>query len=203
MRSRRRELGVDAIGLVFVPCAANAAVDIQRRRATSCAPACRRCLVWLRVDGCNEPSRSRQIVQIGAVPLELLQFHGSRRPRVRRNLECPGVKALAMGDGRRRHATTHPRTLRRGCCWMRTAAASRAAVRPALRLVAHSRVARARGSCSPAAWRRTTSPTRSVRYGPGRWMCPAGSNRRAGNQGSPKKCALRVIAHAMNDVIDE
>ncbi|GMU44623.1 MAG: N-(5'-phosphoribosyl)anthranilate isomerase [Lysobacterales bacterium] len=87
-------LGVDAIGLVFVP-ASKRRVGIGRAQDIVAAVPPFVTTVGLFLDApADEVARV-----LAAVPLDLLQFHGSEPPEQCAAFGRPYLKALAMGDG--------------------------------------------------------------------------------------------------------
>lgn len=87
-------LGVDAIGLVFVP-ASKRCVDFERARAIVAALPPFVASVGLFMDAeAFEVERA-----LASVPLDLLQFHGRETPDYCASFGRPWIKALAMGDG--------------------------------------------------------------------------------------------------------
>jgi phosphoribosylanthranilate isomerase len=87
-------MGVDAIGLVFVP---------QSRRCVNLEQAARivRALPPLVVAvGLFMDASDQQVRQtLDVVGIDLLQFHGTESPAYCEQFQRPYVKALAMGDG--------------------------------------------------------------------------------------------------------
>ena len=87
-------LGVDAIGLVFVP-ASKRAVGVARSREILAALPPLVSTVGLFM---NAPVADVYAV-FEAVPLDLLQFHGDESPEYCAQFGRPWIKALAMGAG--------------------------------------------------------------------------------------------------------
>lgn len=87
------ELGVDAIGLVFVE-RSKRCVGIEQAAtiARALPPFVQR--VGLFMDAAPEAVRA----VLAQVPLDLVQFHGSEPPEYCRSFHRPYLKALAMGD---------------------------------------------------------------------------------------------------------
>lgn len=87
------DLGVDAIGMIFVP-GSKRAIDLPlaARLAQAIPPLVTRVALFL-----NPEAAAVQAV-LREVPLDLLQFHGSESPDFCASFERPYVKALAMGD---------------------------------------------------------------------------------------------------------
>ncbi len=86
-------LGVDAIGLVFVP-ASKRAIDSRRAAEILAALPPLVSSVALFMDA---PSSEVHAV-LDALPIDLLQFHGSEPPDYCAQFKRPWIKALAMGD---------------------------------------------------------------------------------------------------------
>lgn len=86
-------LGVDAIGLVFVP-RSKRCIDVGRAREIVAAVPAFVSTVGLFMDA---PAAQVEAV-LGRVPLDLLQFHGAEPPEYCASFGRPWVKALAMGD---------------------------------------------------------------------------------------------------------
>jgi len=87
-------LGVDAVGLVFVP-GSKRCVDIQQARDIVAAVPAFVSTVGLFMDA----DTAHVEAVLAAVPLDLLQFHGRERADFCAAFRRPYVKALAMGDG--------------------------------------------------------------------------------------------------------
>jgi len=87
-------LGVDAIGLVFVP-QSRRCVGIEQARAVIEAAAPLVSVIGLFMDA--QPTEVRRVLD--ALPLDALQFHGRESAAYCRQFNRPYVKALAMGDG--------------------------------------------------------------------------------------------------------
>jgi len=87
-------LGVDAVGLVFVP-GSKRCVDIQQARDIVAAVPAFVSTVGLFMDA----DTAHVEAVLAAVPLDLLQFHGRERADFCAVFRQPYVKALAMGDG--------------------------------------------------------------------------------------------------------
>jgi phosphoribosylanthranilate isomerase len=87
-------LGVDAIGLVFVP-RSRRCVDIPRAREVVAAVPPLVSVIGLFMDA--------EAIDVAAVlealPLDALQFHGREDAAYCRQFKRPYIKALAMGDG--------------------------------------------------------------------------------------------------------
>ena len=88
------ELGVDAIGLVFVP-ASRRCVDLGRAREIAAAVPAFVATVGLFMDAPADAVRR----VLDEVPLDLLQFHGQENADDCASFGRPWLKALAMGDG--------------------------------------------------------------------------------------------------------
>ena len=88
------DLGVDAIGLVFVP-QSKRFVDLAQAREVLAAVSPLVSVIGLFMDA--------EVAQVAAVldalPLDALQFHGRESPDYCRQFRRPYIKALAMGDG--------------------------------------------------------------------------------------------------------
>lgn len=86
------ELGVDAIGMVFVP-ASKRALDTARAREilASLPPLVSSVALFM-----DAPAAAVHAV-LDAVPIDLLQFHGSESPEYCEQFQRPWIKALAMG----------------------------------------------------------------------------------------------------------
>lgn len=87
------DLGVDAIGMIFVP-GSKRAIDLPlaARLVQAIPPLVTRVALFL-----NPEAAAVQAV-LREVPVDLLQFHGSESPDFCASFERPYVKALAMGD---------------------------------------------------------------------------------------------------------
>lgn len=88
------ELGVDAIGLVFVP-ASKRRVDLAQARDVMTAVPPLVSVIGLFMDA---PVAEVATV-LDALPLDALQFHGRETPEYCAQFRRPYIKALAMGDG--------------------------------------------------------------------------------------------------------
>lgn len=88
------DLGVDAIGLVFVP-GSRRTVDLDLALAMLARVPAFVTSVALFMDAA--PAEVERVLQIAAP--DLLQFHGSESPAYCASFGWPYVKALAMGDG--------------------------------------------------------------------------------------------------------
>ncbi len=86
------QLGVDAIGMVFVP-ASKRAIDAVRAREILAAMPPLVTSVALFMDA---PVAAVHAV-LDAIPVDLLQFHGSESPDYCAQFQRPWIKALAMG----------------------------------------------------------------------------------------------------------
>jgi phosphoribosylanthranilate isomerase len=86
--------GADAIGLVFYPPSPRA-VDIEQAQAIVAALPPFVTVVGLVVD----ESRERLQELLGAVRIDLLQFHGKERPQDCRGMGRPWIKAIRMRVG--------------------------------------------------------------------------------------------------------
>lgn len=87
-------LGVDAVGLVFFP-GSRRCVDIQQARDIVAAVPAFVSTVGLFMDA----DVAHVAAVLGAVRLDLVQFHGREAPEFCRQFGRPYIKALAMGDG--------------------------------------------------------------------------------------------------------
>jgi phosphoribosylanthranilate isomerase len=87
-------LGVDAIGLVFVP-KSRRCVDIGRAREVLAGVAPLVSVIGLFMDA----AAAEVAAVLDALPLDALQFHGGETPQYCRQFKRPYIKALAMGDG--------------------------------------------------------------------------------------------------------
>lgn len=88
------DLGVDAIGLVFVPKSRRFVdLDLALAVARSVPPLVH--LVALFMDASHEAVD----LVVRELPIDLLQFHGAETPEFCASFHRPYVKALAMGDG--------------------------------------------------------------------------------------------------------
>jgi phosphoribosylanthranilate isomerase len=87
------ELGVDAIGLVFVP-GSKRRVDLTQARAILDALPPLVTSVALFMDASAEEVRA----VLDALPIDLTQFHGRETPEYCESVGRPYIKALAMGD---------------------------------------------------------------------------------------------------------
>jgi phosphoribosylanthranilate isomerase len=87
-------LGVDAIGLVFVP-RSRRCVDIQLAGDVVAAIGPLVSVIGLFMDA----EAVEVAAVLDAVPLDALQFHGGEAPEYCRQFKRPYIKALAMGDG--------------------------------------------------------------------------------------------------------
>ncbi len=87
------QLGVDAVGLVFVP-GSKRAVDIDEARAALVAAPPFVARVGLFMD--SDADHVRAV--LGGVALDLLQFHGRESPAFCASFGLPYLKAIAMGD---------------------------------------------------------------------------------------------------------
>lgn len=87
-------LGVDAIGLVFVP-ASKRCVDLARAREVMTAVSPLVSVIGLFMDA----AAADVAAVLDALPLDALQFHGRESAEYCRQFKRPYVKALAMGDG--------------------------------------------------------------------------------------------------------
>ncbi len=87
-------LGVDAIGLVFVP-ASKRYVDRGQAREVLAAVPPLVSVIGLFMDAAADDVAS----VLDALPLDALQFHGREGAEFCRQFKRPYVKALAMGDG--------------------------------------------------------------------------------------------------------
>lgn len=83
--------GADAIGLVFDPASARLIAPAAAREIRRALPPFVT-MVGLFVD----PSSERVREVLGAVPLDLLQFHGSETPEFCRSFHRPYIKAIRM-----------------------------------------------------------------------------------------------------------
>jgi len=88
------DLGVDAIGLVFVP-GSRRHVDLPQACSIVNAMPPLVAAVGLFMDA----PAAQVFATLEALPLELLQFHGTESPEYCAQFKRPYVKALAMGDG--------------------------------------------------------------------------------------------------------
>ena len=88
------ELGVDAIGLVFVT-ASKRRVDLAQARDVMAAVPPLVSVIGLFMDA---PVAEVAMV-LDALPLDALQFHGGETPDYCAQFRRPYIKALAMGDG--------------------------------------------------------------------------------------------------------
>jgi phosphoribosylanthranilate isomerase len=88
------DLGVDAIGLVFVPKSPRF-VNLQAAVEISSAMPPLIQIVGLFMDADADTVQAA----LDAVPLDLLQFHGAETPEFCDSFRRSHVKALAMGDG--------------------------------------------------------------------------------------------------------
>jgi phosphoribosylanthranilate isomerase len=87
-------LGVDAIGLVFVP-QSRRCVDIDRAREVLAGVAPLVSVIGLFMDAKADTVAS----VLDALPLDALQFHGRETSQYCSQFRRPYIKALAMGDG--------------------------------------------------------------------------------------------------------
>ena len=87
-------LGVDAIGLVFVP-ASKRCVDLMQAREVMTAVSPLVSVIGLFMDA----AAADVAAVLDALPLDALQFHGRESAEYCRQFKRPYVKALAMGDG--------------------------------------------------------------------------------------------------------
>jgi len=85
-------LGVDAIGLVFVP-ASKRAIDMARARDILAELPPLVTSVALFMDA--PPAEVHAVLDV--LPIDLLQFHGSEQPDYCAQFKRPWIKALAMG----------------------------------------------------------------------------------------------------------
>lgn len=90
---RAVDLGVDAIGMIFVP-GSKRAIDL--RSAEQIAAAVPSLVTRVALFLNPESDSVRAVLQ--AVPIDLLQFHGTETPEFCASFATPYVKALAMGD---------------------------------------------------------------------------------------------------------
>lgn len=88
------DLGVDALGLVFVP-QSKRFLDPDRANALLAGVAPLVQVIGLFMDA----SAADVAAVLDAVPLDVLQFHGRESPEYCRQFRRPYIKALAMGDG--------------------------------------------------------------------------------------------------------
>ena len=88
------DLGVDAIGLVFVPRSRRAMELTQAEKIVEVIPPLVR-VVALFMDA----PVAQVVAALEALPVDLLQFHGNETPEYCEQFKRPYVKALAMGDG--------------------------------------------------------------------------------------------------------
>lgn len=86
--------GADAIGLVFYPPSPRS-VEVEQARGVVAALPPFVSVVALFVD--PEPEWVRRV--LGAVPVDLLQFHGDESPEACEAYGRPYMKALSMGEG--------------------------------------------------------------------------------------------------------
>ena len=86
--------GADAIGLVFYPPSPRS-VEVEQARGVVAALPPFVSVVALFVD--PEPEWVRRV--LGAVPVDLLQFHGDEPPEACEAYGRPYMKALSMGEG--------------------------------------------------------------------------------------------------------
>lgn len=91
--ARAVDLGVDAIGMIFVP-GSKRALDLHRaeRVAAAVPPLVTRVALFL------NPQPQAVHAVLASVPIDLLQFHGTETPAFCSGFALPYVKALAMGD---------------------------------------------------------------------------------------------------------
>jgi len=87
-------LGVDAIGLVFVP-GSKRCVDLEQAREVMSAVSPLVSVIGLFMDAATADVAA----VLDALPLDALQFHGRESAEFCRQFKRPYVKALAMGDG--------------------------------------------------------------------------------------------------------
>jgi len=87
-------LGVDAIGLVFVP-GSKRCVDLAQAREVMSAVSPLVSVIGLFMDAATADVAA----VLDALPLDALQFHGRESAEFCRQFKRPYVKALAMGDG--------------------------------------------------------------------------------------------------------
>ena len=87
-------LGVDAIGLVFVP-GSKRCVDLEQAREVMSAVSPLVSVIGLFMDA----AAADVAAVLDALPLDALQFHGRESAEYCRQFKRPYVKALAMGDG--------------------------------------------------------------------------------------------------------
>lgn len=88
------DLGVDAIGLVFVP-QSKRFVDLGKAREVLAAVPPLVSVIGLFMDA----AAAEVAAVLDALPLDALQFHGRESPDFCRQFQRPYIKALAMGDG--------------------------------------------------------------------------------------------------------
>lgn len=87
-------LGVDAIGLVFVPGSKRCIDAVRAREIVAAVPA------FVASVGLFMDARMDEVgAVLDAVPLDLVQFHGRESRDFCRQFGRPYIKALAMGDG--------------------------------------------------------------------------------------------------------